>query len=115
MINWGAVRFVDCVLCEEECAPFNEHESSRSVCGYCMWRFSLKWKYADEPTGEEKDAAFAGWLAKELALLAKAQAAGGTRRRSWRGRRQRAACLSDAATRAAETKREHRARKRSAT
>jgi hypothetical protein len=45
MLNWSAIRFVDCVLCQEPCIEYRQpttrycYSATRAVCGYCMWRF----------------------------------------------------------------------------
>jgi hypothetical protein len=65
MINWGAVRFVDCVICEDDCTSFRDTDPTRSVCGYCVWRFRRRLR-----KGDDEDAEFARWLACNLKKIA---------------------------------------------
>jgi hypothetical protein len=67
MLNWDAIRFVNCVICEDDCTSFKGTNPTRSVCGFCIWQFNLRRQWASE---EEREACFAGWLASNLKKIA---------------------------------------------
>ena len=110
MMNWNAVRFIDCALCCEPCEPMKVggvlYESVRSICGYCVWRFHRGRLY-DKRKDLDVDTDFAHWAAKELERLAKAQINGRKRSGSWRGRKNRYDSIREAARRAGVSRRRY--------
>lgn len=65
MMNWSAVKFITCSLCDEELTELvtgkwynphhpNRHAPKHGLCGYCAWKFT---RWYQQKCGREIEAA----------------------------------------------------------